>query len=100
MSFNKQWHKPNQIMNPSSYVLKNLHTLTIIKPSNTVHIISSIRGQANLPTQVFHNNFQVSNKQEKVKLLNNYFCFVFSTGNDTLVIVPPSYICKYLYIPT
>ena len=34
--------------------------------------ISNIQGQANLPTQMFHNNFQTSNKQEKAHLL--LFC--------------------------
>lgn len=73
-----------------------MHTLTIIKPSNTVHI-SSIRGQASLPTQVFHNSFQASNKQGKAQLLN-YFYFVFSTDNDTLVIVPPTYASTCIYL--
>ena len=33
------------------------------------HYISSIRGQPNLPAQMFHNSFQASNDQEKVNYL-------------------------------
>ena len=53
--------------------------------------ISSIRGQPNLPAQMFHNSFQASNNQEKTQLFNDYFYSIFSTDNDTPATVPPTY---------
>ena len=55
--------------------------------------ISRIRGQANFPTQMFHNTYSslASNNQEKAQLFNNYFYFVFSTDNDTPDTVPSTY---------
>ena len=55
------------------------------------HYISSIRGQPNLPAQMFHNSFQASNDQEKAQLFNDYFYSVFSTDNDTPATIPPTY---------
>ena len=57
--------------------------------------ISSIRGQANLPTQMFLKSFKVSNNQEKAQLFNNYFYSVFYTDNNTPVTVPPTYASTY-----
>ena len=53
--------------------------------------ISGIRGQANFPTQMFHNSSLASNNQEKAQLFNKYFYSVFSTDNDTPDTVPPTY---------
>ena len=53
--------------------------------------ISSIRGQTNVPTQMFHNSYQASSDQEKVQLFKTYFYSVFSTNNTTTVSVLPSY---------
>ena len=50
--------------------------------------ISGIKGQANFPTQMFHNSSLASNNQEKAQLFNKYFYSVFSTDNDTPDTVP------------
>ena len=41
--------------------------------------ISNIKGHDNFPTQMFHNNQQACNDQEKAQLFNNYFYSVFSS---------------------
>ena len=51
--------------------------------------ISNIKGPDNFPTQMFYNNQQACNDQEKAQLFNNYFYSVFSAGSITPVSEPP-----------
>ena len=45
----------------------------------------NIKGHDNFPTQMFHNNQQACNDQEKAQLFNNYFYSVFSSDITTPV---------------
>ena len=52
---------------------------------------SSIRGQINLPSEMFHNSCEASTDQEKAQLFNTYFYSVFSTNSN----IPQSVLLTY-----
>jgi len=75
----------------SNYESKLVLNFAYCHNNKIFQYISSIKGQTNLPTQMFHNSYQASSDQEKAQLFNTYFHSVSSTNNTTAVSVLPSY---------